>query len=166
MLLQRSESLRRRRGTVHGAPQYFGALAVFDVVEPVRQLKYLLAVGALYPDLVYYVVQVAILFFRHEWRLALTALGATLRQPLFDALLVEDLFAVSTLNCPVRDAQANRANKWVDKSAIGLLHVVFAKSVGLIQHILNQMLIDSFYELLSICNVIFLEPGHSKSCRS
>ena len=74
MLLQRSESLRRRRGTVHGAPQYFGALTVFDVVEPVRKLKYLLAMGALYPDLVYYVVQVAVLFFRHEWRLALTAL--------------------------------------------------------------------------------------------
>ena len=132
VLLQRSESLRRRRGTVHWAPQDFGALAVFDVIEPVRQLKYLLAVGALYPDLVYYVVQVAVLLFRYERRLALTALGATLRQPLFDALLVEDLFAVSTLNCPVCDAQANRANKRVDKSAIGLFHVVFAQSVRLI----------------------------------
>ena len=85
--------------------------------------------GAFYPNLVYYVVQIAILFFGHEWCLALTALGATLRQPLFDALLVEDLFAIPTLNCPVRDAQANRANKWVDKSAIGLFHIVFAQSV-------------------------------------
>ena len=104
MLLQRSECLRRRRGAVHGASQHFRALAVFDMVEPVGQLKYLLAVGALYPDLVYYVVQVAVLLLWNERRLALAALGAALGEPLLDALLVEDLFAVATLDCPVSDA--------------------------------------------------------------
>ena len=104
VLLQRPECLRRRRGAVHGASQHFRALAVFDMVEPVRQLKYLLAVGALYPDLVYYIVQVAVLLLWNERRLALAALGAALGEPLLDALLVEDLFAVATLDCPVSDA--------------------------------------------------------------
>lgn len=65
--------------------------------EPILKLENLVAMAALYADLIDDIIQISILFFRHEGHFALGALRATLGQPLLYALLVENLLAVVAL---------------------------------------------------------------------
>ena len=54
--------------------------------------------AALYTNLVYNVIKVAVLLLRVELAFALTTLGAALVEPLLDAVSVENLFAIAALH--------------------------------------------------------------------
>lgn len=68
------------------------------MVESVLQLKDLITVSALDPDLINNVVQVSVLLLRLERCHALTALCTALGQPCLNAVLMEDLLAAATLD--------------------------------------------------------------------
>ena len=74
------------------------AFTLLNVGKPVLNHEYLVAVATLYSYLVDYIVQISILLLSYEGLLTLAALATALREPLLDASLVEDLFAVMTLN--------------------------------------------------------------------
>jgi len=54
--------------------------------------------AAFYANLVNDIIEVSVLLFRVELALALAAFGATLVQPLLDAISMEDLLAVAALD--------------------------------------------------------------------
>ena len=78
MQFQLAEGLRCAACTHEGTTNNHVAFALFDMCEPVLQLKYLIAMPALDPDLIDNVVEVSVLLLRVEHTLALTTLGATL----------------------------------------------------------------------------------------
>ena len=74
---------------------------------------------------------------------------------------MENLLAITALNRPKRYAQADRANKGVDKASILLFYILFAQSIALFKHEFNQVPIDSFDNFLSLLSRILLEHGNS-----
>ena len=102
--------------------------------EPILNLEDLFAEAAFDPDLVYNVVKVPVLLLWLEKALTLTALRASLSQPLGYAASVEDLFTGAALDRTCWNAKTNRTDEWVNESPILFLDVFFAKPIGFLQH--------------------------------
>ena len=161
MLLQLPKSLGRATAAVERASDDHVVLALFDVSEPVLQLENLLTVPALNPDLINDVVEVPVLLLRVELVLALAALGPSLVEPLLNAVAVEDLLAAAALHRAERDAQADGTDERIDEPAVLLLNILFSKSVRLLKHKLDEIPIDSLYDLLRLLRRILLQHGQS-----
>lgn len=78
MLLQLSECLSRTAGAHERTTDDHITLTLFDVGEPILQLEYLIAVSALYANLINDIVEISVLLLRVKHILTLAALGATL----------------------------------------------------------------------------------------
>ena len=154
MLLQLLKSLCCTTRAQKGTSDDHVALTLLHVCEAVLQHEDLITVATFNADLVNYVVQISIYFFRHEWRFTLATLAASLGQPLLYTVLMEDLLATVALDRSERNAKADWTNKWIDESAVVLFHVFFAKAIGFLKHELDQVAVDSLNKLLSLCHVI------------
>ena len=98
VLRQLSEGFSSARRAFEGAAYNHEVFTLLYVCKPVLQLKDLVAEAALDPDLVDDIVEVPVLLLWLESFLALTALGASLSQPLGDAASVEYLLAGAALD--------------------------------------------------------------------
>ena len=98
MLLQLAERLGRATAAKEWTPDNHVALTLSYMRESVLELEYLIAMAAFYSNLVYDVIEIAILIFRNELALALATFRATLVEPLLYTGPMEDLFAIGALH--------------------------------------------------------------------
>ena len=98
MMLQLTEGLGCAAAAEKWASDNHVTLALLYMRKSVLKLKYLVAMAALYSNLVDNVIKVAVLIFGVKWTFALAAFRTTLVKPLFDAVPMENLLAVAALH--------------------------------------------------------------------
>ena len=98
MLLQLTKSLGCAAAAEKWTADNHVTLALLYVRKSVLELKYLIAMAALYSNLVDDVIEVTVLVFCVKQTLALAAFRTTLVKPLFYAVTMENLFAVAALH--------------------------------------------------------------------
>ena len=162
MMLQLTECLGCAAAAEKWTSNNHVTLALLYMRKSVLKLKYLVAMAALYSNLVDNVIKVAVLIFGVKWTLALAAFRTTLVKPLFDAVPMENLLAVAALHWAERDAQADWANKRVHKSSVWFLYVFLTQPVGLLQHEFNQVAVNALYEPLCFLSRVVFEHRRTK----
>lgn len=98
MVLQLVKRFRSFRGAFEWTPCHNEATALLHVLEAVLKLENLLTSTALNPDLIYDVIEVAILLLIDKGALTLGAASTTLGEPLVNAASMENLLARCALH--------------------------------------------------------------------
>ena len=114
------------------------------------------------PDLIDYIIQISVLFLRLKWLFAIAARRITSRQPLLNTVSVEYLLAIATLNRSYRNTETYRADKWVYKSTVHLLDIIFTEAIRFLEHIFHEISIDSIDLLLGLHSAVLLQLRQTK----